>query len=155
MSLSRKEIQKRKQREIAVRKKVLEQRSEIRAERKRVEEERVRELKMHRLEHGSIPPALPGNPELAAIRQAEREKKISEKLNKNLEILRALEKEYENEQVNRKNINNQLESEGYLTMKEKMNALHQKALNMQKVADDLKEASEMSAVNKSFDVDTK
>ena len=79
----------------------------------------------------------------------------SEKLKKNLEILRELEQQYEQEQAVRKNLNDKLESEGYLTMKEKMDALHEKALKTQKVADDLAEAAEMSAVNKNCDINTK
>ena len=152
MSLSRKEIQKRKQRQESVRKKLAEQRDEIRKERKLVEVERNREREMWKLEHGTTPPALPGNPELAAIRQAERDKRISEKLNHNLEILRNLEQEYEREQASRKEINDRLESEGYMTMKDKMDALHEKALKMQRVADDLEEAANMSDVNKNCDI---
>ena len=145
MSLSRKEIQKRKQREVAVRKKVLEQRSELRSERKKVEEEKRKEFELWKLEHGTTPAALPGNPELAAIKQAEREQKVADKLKKNLEILRDLERQYEQEQAARNNINEQLESEGYLTMKEKMDALHEKALKMEKVANDLEEAASMNS----------
>jgi hypothetical protein len=150
MSLSRKQIEKRKVREESVRKKVLEQREEIRRERKLVENERSKEREMHKIEYGYTPPALPGNAELAKIRQAEREKKISEKLKHNLEILKNLEQEYENEQSSRKNINDKLESEGYKTMKEKMDALHEKALSMKKVADDLAEAA-----SENFDVNKK
>lgn len=141
MSLSRKDIQKRKQREKNVRKKVLERRDEIRKERKLVEEERNKEREMFLLEHGHTKAALPGNPELAEIKKAEREKKVSEKLKRNLAILKNLEQEYENEQAIRSKLNNQLEDEGYMSMKEKMDALHAKALNMQKVANDLAEAS--------------
>lgn len=141
MSLSRKDIQKRKEREKSVRKKVLERREELRKERKLVEEERKKEREMYLLEHGHTPAALPGNPELAEERKAEREKKVSEKLKRNLAILKNLEQEYEREQAARTNLNNQLEDEGYLSMKEKMDALHAKALKMQKVADDLDEAA--------------
>lgn len=141
MSLSRKDIQKRKEREKSVRKKVLERREELRKERKLVEEERKKEREMYLLEHGHTPAALPGNPELAEERKAEREKKVSEKLKRNLAILKNLEQEYEREQAARTNLNNKLEDEGYLSMKEKMDALHAKALKMQKVADDLDEAA--------------
>ena len=141
MSLSRKQIQKRKERENNVRKKVLERREELRKERKLVEQERQKEREMYLLEHGHTPAALPGNPELAEIARAERDKKVGEKLKRNLAILRDLESEYEREQASRKQLNENLEGEGYLTMKEKMDALHEKALKMQKVADDLAEAA--------------
>ena len=81
MSLSRKDIEKRKQREIAVRKKVLERREEIRKERKEVESERRKEREMYLLEHGHTPPALPGNPELAEQKKAERDQKIAARRN--------------------------------------------------------------------------
>jgi hypothetical protein len=139
MSLSRKEIQKRKERQESVRKKLAEQRTEIRKERKLVEEERNREREMWKLEYGKTPPA-------------ERDRKISEKLNHNLEILRSLEQEYEREQSSRKNINDNLEAEGYMTMKDKMDALHEKALKMKRVADDLEEAANMCAANKNCDI---
>jgi lipoate-protein ligase A len=64
--------------------------------------------------------------------------------------LKNLEQEYENEQSNRKNINDKLESEGYKTMKEKMDALHEKALSMEKVANDLAEAA-----SENFDINKK
>ena len=141
MSLSRKQIEKRKQRDKDVRKKVLERRTEIRTERKLVEEERSKEREMYEIEHGKVRPALPGNPELAQKVLAERESKVAEKLRKNIEILKHLENEYEKEQASRNNLNQPLESEGHMTMKEKMDALHEKALKMQRVADDLDEAA--------------
>jgi|APGre2960657404_1045060.scaffolds.fasta_scaffold01623_3 hypothetical protein len=144
MSLSRKDIQKRKERENAVRKKVLDRREEIRKERKLVEDERKKDKEMFLLEHGHIPAALPGNPELAEAKKAEREKKVSEKLKRNLAILKNLEQEYEQEQAARTNLNSQLEEEGYHSMKEKMDALHAKALKMQKVVEDLDEAASKS-----------
>jgi hypothetical protein len=152
MSLSRKEIEKRKQREVAVRKKVLERREEIRKERKEVESERKKERDMYLLEHGHTAAALPGNPELAEQKKAEREKKVAEKLKRNLAILKSLEAEYEKEQSTRKDVNNKLEAEGFKTMKEKMDALHEKALKSQKVIDDIEEASKKDCdVNKSCD----
>ena len=153
MSLSRKDIEKRKQREIAVRKKVLERREEIRKERKEVENERKKEREMYLLEHGHTPSALPGNPELAEQKKIEREKKIAEKLKKNLAILKDLEAEYEKEQSSRKQLNEKLESEGFMSMKEKMDALHEKALKTQRVIDDIEEAAEQNCdVNKNLDV---
>lgn len=146
MSLSRKEIEKRKAREKAVRKKVLAQRDELRKERKLVEAERQREYEMWKLEHGTAKPALPGNPEVAAKVEAERAKAVAEKLQKNLEILKALEAEYDREQAVRNELNEKLEGEGYTTMKEKMAALHDKALKMKEVADQqAKDAAEKAA----------
>lgn len=52
--------------------------------------------------------------------------KILSKLEKNAEILRALESEYEKELENKKLINEKLESEGHVTLEEKMSALEKK-----------------------------
>jgi hypothetical protein len=139
MSLSRKEIEKRKAREKAVRKKVLAQRDQLRMERKLVEEERQREYEMWKLEHGATKPALPGNPEAAAKAELERARVIAEKLQKNLEILKALEAEYDREQAVRTELNEKLEDEGYKTMKEKMAALHEKARKMKEDAERMAE----------------
>ena len=68
-------------------------------------------------------------------KEAERAKAVANKLQRNLEILKALEAEYDTEQANRKTLNDKLESEGYNTMKDKMAALHEKALKMKEVAE--------------------
>ena len=52
--------------------------------------------------------------------------KILSKLEKNAELLRALESEYEKELENKKIINKKLESEGHVTLEEKMSALEKK-----------------------------
>ena len=139
MSLSRKEIEKRKAREKAVRKKVLEQRVELRKERKLIEEEKQKELERYILEHGKTTSALPGNPELAAQREAERTKKAADKIAKNLELLKNLQAEFEKEQEMRKQLNEGLEAEGYETLKEKMDALAQKSTKIKEVAERLAE----------------
>lgn len=54
-------------------------------------------------------------------------KKSVQKLEKNMQILKALEEEYEKEQELKKQINAQLEAEGHITLQEKMNALEEKA----------------------------
>jgi hypothetical protein len=126
MSKARNNPHKRKLRQKEVRKRVLERREEIRAERKKLHEELVKERSMHELEHGKIPELLPGNSELAEKRLAEREQKNIDKLRKNLEVLKQLEEEYDREQSSRQGVNSQLESEGFKTIKEKMDALQQK-----------------------------
>lgn len=126
MSKARNNPHKRKLRQQEVRKRVLERREEIRAERKKLHEELVKERSMHELEHGKIPELLPGNSELAERRLAEREQRNIDKLKKNLEVLKQLEEEYDREQSSRQGVNSQLESEGFKTIKEKMDALQQK-----------------------------
>lgn len=145
MSLSRKQLQKRKQREKEVRKKVLARREELRAERKEIEAERRKEQEMWELEHGKPVPAVSGNPEVAAKQLAERAQTAADKLQRNLEILKALEAEYDKEQASRNKLNDELEAEGYKTMKDKMAALHEKALKMKEVVDMQAEAAKERA----------
>lgn len=142
MSLSRKEIQKRKEREKSVRKKVLEQREELRKERKLMEEEQRKEREKYILEYGQTPAALPGNPELAAIKEAERTRKAADKIAKNLELLKNLQSEFEKEQELRQQFNQNLETEGYVTLKEKMEALAEKSTKIKEVAEKLAEHEE-------------
>lgn len=126
MSKARKDPQKRKLREKAVRQKVLARRDEIRAERKAMREEVIKDLEMQQLEHGKVQQLLPGNPEAAERKLVEREQKVVSKLKKNLEILKELEAEYDREQSSRKTVNEQLEAEGFKTIKDKMDALQKK-----------------------------
>lgn len=152
MSLSRKEIEKRKAREKAVRKKVLEQREEMRKERKLIEEEKRKDLQKYILEHGKTPAALPGNPELAVQREVERTKKAADKIAKNLELLKNLQSEFEKEQEMRKQLNEGLEAEGYATLKEKMDALAQKSTKIKEVAERLAEHEANYAAQQNYAV---
>jgi hypothetical protein len=61
------------------------------------------------------------------IMEQVKNEKILSKLEKNAEILKALENEYLNEMGQKKQFNEQLEAEGHLTLKDKMSALDQKA----------------------------
>lgn len=123
MSKSRKDPHKRKLRQQEVRAKVLARREEIRVERKALAEEVQRERKMHELEHGKPQQLLPGNQELAEKVKAEREAKTIEKIKRNLDVLKRLEEEYDREQSVRSGVNKSLESEGFSTLKEKIDAM--------------------------------
>jgi hypothetical protein len=63
-----------------------------------------------------------------AIEEAEANKS-RQKIEKNMEILKALEDEYLKEQEQKKILNDTLEAEGYITLKDKVNALEEKARN--------------------------
>lgn len=54
-------------------------------------------------------------------------KKSIEKIEKNMQILKALEEEYLKEKELKKQLNEELESEGHVTFQEKMKALEEKA----------------------------
>lgn len=69
-----------------------------------------------------------------------KEEEVKAKLEHNLKILEALEEEYDKENEARKELNQKLENEGYKTIKEKMDALHKKALELEGVAQDMEQA---------------
>ena len=54
-------------------------------------------------------------------------KKSRDKLERNMQILKALEEEYEKDKDAKKALNDQLESEGHVTLQDKLNALEKKA----------------------------
>ena len=68
--------------------------------------------------------------------------KINEHLKHNLQVLQALEDEYVREQMSRKEINAELEAEGFKTIEEKVAALKNKARAIaQSIQNDLKSAA--------------
>lgn len=132
---------KKKDRERSTRTKVLAKRDAIRKERKLVLLERQREQEAHEIVHGKLKPIIK-DPEVLAQREAVNMQKVSDKLEQNLKILEALEQEYEAEQAVRSEINSKLEEEGHTTIREKMDALHKKALAMTGKAEELEAATE-------------
>jgi hypothetical protein len=59
--------------------------------------------------------------------EAKRDAAIKARLERNLKILEALEKEYQQEQAQRKEVNAKLEGEGAMTLKEKLEYLNKMA----------------------------
>jgi len=111
-----KKFQKKKDRAKEVRKKVLRRRERIRAERK-AEEAKERELEAQY--EATKPMPLCNDPE-------KRVAQIKERLEKNMAILEALEKEYLEETNRKGNLNKELEEEGAITLAEKLDALGKK-----------------------------
>jgi uncharacterized surface protein with fasciclin (FAS1) repeats len=68
-----------------------------------------------------------------------KEELIKEQLEKNLQILQALEDQYDLEQKNRTELNQRLESEGHFTLREKLDALHKNNLESHEISEDTKE----------------
>ena len=130
---------KKKQRERAVKSKVLIRRTTLRKFRKEEEESQRKFEESQTIMHGKLTPIVT-NPELLAQRESARSKAVQDKLHQNLEILQALEEEYEAEQAARAEMNDKLESEGHKTMREKMDALHKKALELTGKAEPLAQA---------------
>jgi hypothetical protein len=126
-------IQKRKERKKRLKKeqtkiRVSKRRATLQEKRKLENQERERQNHMEELMHGKIKPIVT-NPEKLTQIESSRQKAALEKLQQNLQLLESLEKEYETEEAMRASINASLEAEGHNTLKEKMDALHEKALN--------------------------
>lgn len=103
--------------------KVLKRREAIRSERKKIRQEAY-------LEESLKPKQKPFmyNREKQLENQEAKDEKIKEQLQKNKELLESLEAQYDEEQANRKKINESLESEGNMSLQEKLKAMHQKTL---------------------------
>lgn len=131
------EKKKKKRLEIA-KQRVLERRTLLNKQRAMQKELAAMEALENELKYGKPKPIVNG--EAGEHRQAARNARASEQLLKNLQLLEALEAEYEEEQLRRAEVNENLEAEGHTTVKEKMEALHEKALEQQGVATQLTEA---------------
>jgi len=140
MATQKQKEKKKKERERIAHARVVRRREALRAQRKAQYEEDLKEKEAHEIVHGKPMPIIK-DPAVLAQRAAAQAKAVSDKLKKNLEILEALEKEYEVEQAARVEMNEKLESEGHKTMRDKMDALHQKALAMTGKAEALAEAT--------------
>jgi hypothetical protein len=144
----RQKEKKKKERERTAKARVLVRREALRKERKAEKEEQRKFEEAQEIMHGKRMPII-NNPEVLAQKEAARARAVSDKLKQNLEILEALEREYEAEQAARAEMNDKLESEGYKTMREKMDALHQKALALTGKAEALAQAEEEYAAQHS------
>lgn len=141
MATKKQKEKKKKDRERLAHARVVQRRDVLRAQRKLSEEEERKRQEIEYMTHGKPQPIIVDE-EKAAEREAAKARAVTDQLKKNLEILEALEQEYEQEQQVRVEVNEKLESEGYMSIKQKMDALHQKALEMTGKAELLAEAQE-------------
>ncbi|MEI8270184.1 MAG: hypothetical protein WCG45_02345 [bacterium] len=118
----------------------MKKREDLRKEKKLALFEEMQRREIDALTHGKQEPII--DEEKKKARQELKAKAIKEKLEKNLKILEALEKEFEEEEKSRKAVNESLEAEGYGSIKEKMDAIHQKALNLTGKAEEYKKAQQ-------------
>jgi hypothetical protein len=121
MSTKKQKERKQKERKEKAKKKIL-------ARRKKLRDQFGQDKKTARLDkkfRTKMQPLIKDKEKREIMEKNNNEKLIS-KLEKNAELLKFLESEYEKELENKKNINKALESEGYLTLEEKMSALEQK-----------------------------
>jgi hypothetical protein len=123
MSTKRQKERKKKVREIIAKNRVLARRNSLR---KQASDEK----KLSRLNkkfRDKVNPIIKDE-EKRKMMEDLKNQKILSKLEKNAEILKALEKNYEDELNRKKEINSELEAEGYVTLQEKVNAMGKKAI---------------------------
>lgn len=118
-----------KDRERKVEEKLKKRRDALRKEKKIMDLQKRQEEEAQNLVQGKLRPIVNDYEKVSEIKENKNASALSQ-LQKNLEILKALEQEYDKEQQVRNSINETLESEGHLTMAEKMDALHKKALEL-------------------------
>lgn len=144
MANQKQKEKKKKERERKAHARVLRRREALRMQRKKEQEmERQAELE-YELKNGKRQPIISDPVKLAEL-EKRRAENAKANLEKNMKILEALEAEFEQEQAQRKEVNEKLESEGHKSIREKMDALHKKALEMQGLADKLAKAKEEAA----------
>jgi len=126
MKKNEKIAKKRKEREKKSHAKVLLRREAIRKERKEIARQNL-------LEKSLSPKKTPivNNRELQLEQEEKKIEKIKEQLLKNQEILKALEEQYNQEQDARKQINENLESEGNMSLQDKLSAMHKSVIDSQ------------------------
>ena len=131
MSNKKQKDKKKKAREKEGKLKVRLKRESTRAQAK---EEKLQEQKYEDEYENSVgkqkPYRKPKNDEEAAELE-EHDADVLAHLKQNIQILEALEQEYEKEQAARNKLNETLDEEGFDTVKEKMDHLHKKALEYQ------------------------
>ena len=126
MKKNEKLAKKRKDREKKSHAKVLLRREAIRKERKEI-------VRQNLLEKSLSPKKTPivNNRELQLEQEEKKIEKIKEQLLKNQEILKVLEEQYNQEQDARNQINENLESEGNLSLQDKLSAMHKSVIDSQ------------------------
>ena len=129
MNKERKKLQKRKAKEHDDRKKILLKRAASRAEAKK-ELEEFRSDKQHRKLMRKVE-------EMKTYYDQLKDKlptDVRTQLERNIEVLTALEQQYTEEVDNRKKVNEELEAKGAISMKEKMDLL-QKKINPEEISE--------------------
>lgn len=122
MGTKRQQERKKKERELKGRARVLARRNKLREDRRNERRSSMLDRKFRE----KIKPIINDPEKKAALEQAEKER-VLERLQRNAEILKALENQYQSDLEAKKSINESLEAEGHLNLKDKFNALESKA----------------------------
>lgn len=118
MSTKKQKERKKKQRERKIRKELLSKRAKLTLA---AQEQRELFRLQHKFRNKLTPYVNPPT-----------EEQVKLQLEHNLEILKALEEEYDKEMKNRQEVNKQLEAEGYIDLKSKMDAVSEQFKNAEK-----------------------
>jgi hypothetical protein len=119
--------QKKKKREKIVKERIFHRREKMRVFRKQ-EEEKAR-LEKELSSNKQMP--IINDPNIRQMQEKNRVEMAKAQIEKNLQLLEAIEKEYDKEHALREQVNKDLEAEGHVSMKDKLDALHEKAMAMQ------------------------
>lgn len=122
MMATKKQQQKKKARELRGKARASARRHKL----EQVRREENRGQKLSRKFREKIVPFVK-DPEKKKLQEERERQKSIEKLEKNMQILKALEEEHLRETENRKALNASLEAEGHVTLQEKVKALEEKA----------------------------
>lgn len=103
-------------------------------------QQRLFNTRRARYEREIVADVVANREKMEPIRNKTHMEKIEEHLEKNMEVLKALEQEYITAQATREDVHSRLEAEGYSSLEDKMAALKAKATVL---AEQLKEEMEM------------
>lgn len=122
MGIKKQRERKKKQRELKGRARVLSRRNKLREDMRNEKQSARLNMKFRE----KIKPIINDPEKKAALEEAEKNKSL-ERLQRNAEILKALEQQYQDDLEAKKSINESLEAEGHLDLKDKFSALEAKA----------------------------
>lgn len=124
MSKQQKQIEKKKKRELEKQKKLLLQREAVTKKRQHDNEEFHKDEKVRKLQKQMGDLSIWADDVLKKVPDA-----TFAQLQKNAKVLKALEEEYEEEQKKKRELNGQLESNGLLTLEDKLSQVNRSVLD--------------------------
>jgi hypothetical protein len=122
MGTKRQKERKKKERENKGKARVLARRHKLRADRK----SEMHAARLERQFREKIRPII-SDPDKKAVAEEAEKRRVLEKLQRNADILKALEEQYQRDMETKKSVNETLESEGLVDLKDKLQAMETRA----------------------------
>lgn len=122
MGTKRQKERKKKERENKGKARVLARRHKLRADRK----SEMHAARLERKFREKIRPII-SDPDKKAVAEEAEKRRVLEKLQRNADILKALEEQYQRDMETKKSVNETLESEGLVDLKDKLQAMETRA----------------------------